>query len=65
VNQAKGSLTEEMHNVLKEARGFIHKYSYFGPTGKQDLEWTLAQMTEAPNTWEDFVKANEPWFLNA
>jgi hypothetical protein len=65
VNQAKGNLTKEMHKVLKESRGLISKYSYFGPNGRQDLEWTLAQMTETPNIWEDFVRANEPWFPNA
>ena len=65
VNQGKSNLTEEMRKVLKESRGLISKYSYFGPTGKKDLDWTLAQMTDAPTSWEEFVRANEPWFPTA
>lgn len=57
-----GALSPEMVNSMKESTGLISDYSYYGPTGKKDLEWTLAQMQEEPTSWEDFVKANEPWF---
>lgn len=57
-----GALSPEMVKSLKESTGLISDYSYYGPTGKKDLEWTLAQMQEEPTSWEDFVKANEPWF---
>lgn len=57
-----GTLTAEMQRELKKSAGLMSDFSYFGPTGKNDLEWTLKQMTEKPTMWEDFVKANEPWF---
>ena len=57
-----GALSPEMVTSLKESTGLISDYSYYGPTGKGDLEWTLAQMLEEPRSWEEFVEANEPWF---
>lgn len=57
-----GSLSPEMVTSLKESTGLISDYSYYGPTGKKGLEWTLAQMQEAPTSWRIFVEANEPWF---
>jgi hypothetical protein len=57
----KTNLTEEMREQLKKALGLMDIYSYFGPTGKKDLEWTLAQMDEKPTSWEDFLKVNGPW----
>lgn len=56
------ALTEDMHKQVKKNRGFIDDWGYFGPTGKTDLEWTLAQMAEKPTSWEDFLRNNEPWF---
>jgi len=61
-DQAKDNLTAEMRRELKKSVGLINDYYYFGPTGRDDLKWTLVQLKEAPNTWERFVKANEPWF---
>ncbi|TVY28036.1 NmrA-like family domain-containing protein [Lachnellula hyalina] len=61
-DQARGNLTAEMQRKLKKSVGLIDDYSYFGPTGREDLKWTLDQLTDAPNTWESFVNANEPWF---
>ncbi|KAL8953918.1 MAG: hypothetical protein Q9222_000205 [Ikaeria aurantiellina] len=52
----------EVSKVMKNSAGLIDEYVYYGPTGKQDLEWTLAQVKDQPNTWETFVNANEPWF---
>ena len=60
-----GALTPEMVESLKESNGLIGDYSYYGPTGKKDLEWTLAQMNEEVTSWEEFVRANEPWFEDA
>ena len=60
-----GALTPEMVKASKEMGGLISDYSYYGPTGKKDLEWTLAQMNEEVKSWEDFVRANEPWFEDA
>lgn len=57
-----GALSPEMVTSLKESTGLSSDYSYYGPTGKKGLEWTLAQMQEERTSWEDFVKANEPWF---
>jgi hypothetical protein len=54
------TLSEEQRSALKKSKGLITKYSYFGATGKKDLEWTLEQMIEKPTTWEEFVKKNEP-----
>lgn len=58
----QGALTEEMQQQLKKSLGLINIWGYFGPTGKKDLEWTLAQITEKPTSWEEFVKNNRPWF---
>ena len=60
-----GALTPEMVEALKEMTGLLDDYSYYGPTGKKDLEWTLAQLNEELTSWEDFVRANEPWFEDA
>ncbi|KAL8873327.1 MAG: hypothetical protein Q9174_001186 [Haloplaca sp. 1 TL-2023] len=52
----------EAAKMLKQGEGLIEKYDYYGPTAREDLEWTLKQLDEPPTVWEDFVKANEPWF---
>ena len=53
------ALPPEMVEGLK---GLINDCAYYGPTGVKDLEWVLAQMDDVPTSWEDFVKANGPWF---
>ena len=58
------ALSPEMVQSLKESAGLMSDYLYYGPTGKRDLEWTLAQMQEKPTGWDEFVEANEPWFEN-
>lgn len=60
-----GGLSPEMVRSLKESSGLISDYSYYGPTGEKDLQWTLAQMKEETTSWEDFVEENEPWFEDA
>ena len=55
-------MTPKMAEALKEGAGLINEYSYFGPTGKKSLEWTLAQVEDPPTSWETLVRANEPWF---
>ncbi|KAL8989027.1 MAG: hypothetical protein Q9169_008454 [Polycauliona sp. 2 TL-2023] len=52
----------ELLEMLKEAAGLIEDYKYYGPTGQEDLDWTLAQMDDPATTWEEFVEKNEPWF---
>ncbi len=49
-----------MHQQLKKNLGLIDLMGYFGPTGRKDLEWTLAQMEEKPKAWEDFLRENGP-----
>ncbi|KAL8786619.1 MAG: hypothetical protein Q9195_008141 [Heterodermia aff. obscurata] len=56
------NMPPEIATALKEMKGFIEDLEYFGPTGKEDLEWTLAQLKDKPTTWESFVEANGPWF---
>jgi hypothetical protein len=53
-----------MKKGLKKKDRASEEFSYFGPTGRKDLEWTLKQMmgNEKPTTWEEFVRKNEPWF---
>lgn len=58
---ADSTLPDAQKLQLKESLG-LTDYGYFGPTGAKDLEWTLAQMTDVPTTWEEFVKKHEPWF---
>jgi hypothetical protein len=61
---ANENLTCEMKEGLKGKERPSEEFSYFGPTGRKDLEWTLKQMIgdEKPTTWEEFVRKNEPWF---
>lgn len=65
LEKKQGTLTEEMHQQLKKSRGLINVWGYFGPKGKDHLQWTLAQLEEKPKTWEDFVRDNGPWFGDA
>ncbi|OBT45176.1 hypothetical protein VE00_04284 [Pseudogymnoascus sp. WSF 3629] len=60
-----GGFTPEMRAELKKSAGLMDDYSYYGSTGKEDLEWTLAQVKDKLTTWEEFVQANEPWFEGA
>lgn len=59
--EAFNHLPEELKEAMKEAEG-MGKFGYYGPKGREDLQWTLEQVGEKLNTFEDFVKANEPWF---
>ena len=59
---AWGNMSPAELEVLEEAAGLISEYECYGPTGQEDLDWTLAQMDDAVTTWEKFVKDNEPWF---
>ena len=52
----------EIVKTLEEIQGFMEDMEYYGPTGREDLEWTLAQLKDKPTTWEEFVEANGPWF---
>ena len=56
------AMPPEIVEVLKEIKGFMEEMELFGPTGRKDLEWTLAQLKDKPTTWESFVEANGPWF---
>ena len=60
----EGPLAPETVKLLDDTMngGLMEDYGLFGPTGRSDLEWTLKQMDDVPTTWEEFVKANEPWF---
>ncbi|KAF8859641.1 NmrA-domain-containing protein [Acephala macrosclerotiorum] len=40
--EKQGTLTDDMHQQLKKSLGLINVWGYFGPSGKEDLEWTLA-----------------------
>ena len=61
---AQGNLTEEMKSELRGSVGLIDEYSYFGPRGKEGMEWTLKQMKggDEPTSWENFVLRSGPWF---
>ncbi|KAL8861544.1 MAG: hypothetical protein Q9178_002068 [Gyalolechia marmorata] len=56
------NIPPEIMGVLKDSSGLIEDYRYYGPSGQEELEWTLAQMDDPPTTWAKFVEANEPWF---
>jgi hypothetical protein len=56
------ALPLEMVADMKKGADQMNIYSYFGPTGPADLEWTQVQLKDKLTTWEEFVKANEPWF---
>ncbi|KAL8687959.1 MAG: hypothetical protein Q9218_006010 [Villophora microphyllina] len=65
IQAGKGStgleLPPEIEKVLQESSGLMEEYKFYGPTGAEDVEWTLAQMDDPPTTFESFVRANEPW----
>jgi len=55
-------LSEEQKKETTNARDLIIEFGYFGPSGRDDLAWTLEQLMEKPTTWEEFVRDHEPWF---
>ncbi|KAI0376649.1 hypothetical protein F5Y04DRAFT_292477 [Hypomontagnella monticulosa] len=55
------TLSEAQREELKGTSA-LADYGYYGPTGTDDLAWTLEQVTEKLRTWEEFVRDNEPWF---
>ncbi|KAF4964238.1 hypothetical protein FSARC_7792 [Fusarium sarcochroum] len=44
------------------ATAHINQYGYFGPSGKDNLSWTISRLTEQLTSWEDFVREHQPWF---
>ncbi|KAK3166644.1 hypothetical protein OEA41_009769 [Lepraria neglecta] len=58
----KVSLPPEMMRILKDSLGLIKDYEYYGPTGEREVQWTLEQIEGKASTWEEFVRAKEPWF---
>ncbi|KAK8084624.1 hypothetical protein PG997_005895 [Apiospora hydei] len=55
--------TEEQKKMIKDASTLMTKYEYYGSTGDDDLAWTLAQLTDRPVTWEEFLQDHRPLFL--
>lgn len=55
-------LPAEVRNMLKKISGLITAYEYFGPKGQADLDWTLAQLSDQPTSWKQFVEDHQPWF---
>ncbi|KAI1756247.1 hypothetical protein F4782DRAFT_537999 [Xylaria castorea] len=55
-------LSEEQKKEVGAA-GLLAEYGYYGPTGNDDLAWTLKQINGKLRTWKEFVRENEPWFL--
>lgn len=55
------TLSEEAKRELKKSES-SSEFQYYGPAGKEDLEWTLDQLTESLTSWEKFVGDHEPWF---
>ena len=51
----------EIVRAAKEVSGLMTDLQYYGPTGPEDLEWTLAQLRDEPTSWECFVENNGPW----
>ncbi|KAH8698471.1 NmrA-like family-domain-containing protein [Talaromyces proteolyticus] len=47
---------------VSQAPTMLSEWSYYGPTGQKDLEWTLEQVDEKLTTWREFLEANGPWF---
>lgn len=62
---AGANLPKNMQEDLKGNLGDNDEWSYFGPTEKENLKWTLGQMFEKPGTWEEFLKRHAPWFGEA
>lgn len=56
------AFTPEMQEMLAHAAGLMTDYEYYGPSGREDLRWTLEQVSDGLTTWETFVQREEPWF---
>ncbi|KEZ45871.1 hypothetical protein SAPIO_CDS1236 [Scedosporium apiospermum] len=58
---SSGSFMED--NVIRP-NPFLTDTGYYGPTGRAELEWLHSQLDPADKltTWEEYVKANGPWF---
>lgn len=57
------TLTEEQRKEVKNSSDSLLEYGYFGPTGENDVAWTIDQLSDKKlRTWEEFVRDNEPWF---
>ncbi|KAF7559803.1 hypothetical protein G7046_g4360 [Stylonectria norvegica] len=54
-------LSAEEGGQLKRAGNSMTEYGYYGPTGQDDLAWTLDQVSGKLGTWEEFVVDNQPW----
>lgn len=56
-------LTDDpMKQSLARPPVLFTKWGYYGPTGEEDLKWTLAQMDEKPKNLKQFFEENGPWF---
>ncbi|KAL8719780.1 MAG: hypothetical protein Q9181_008021, partial [Wetmoreana brouardii] len=62
VSASSQALPPKAAEMLKAGAGLIEKFRMYGLTAEKDLEWTVAQLDDPLTSWEDFVKANEPWF---
>ena len=58
-NSAYPGLTDQMKEVMKEASDLMRDCEYYGPTGREGLKWTLAQMDDKLITFESYVKRVE------
>ncbi|KAI1424194.1 hypothetical protein F5Y12DRAFT_465645 [Xylaria sp. FL1777] len=55
-------LSEEQKKEAKTT-ALLDEYGYYGPTGDDDLAWTIKQVNGRLRTWDEFLRDNEPWFL--
>jgi uncharacterized protein YbjT (DUF2867 family) len=62
-NEAEQFITHPMQREVLRPGPLFVKYGYFGPSGPQDLDWTISQLEPADTltTWEDFLVQNGPW----
>ena len=61
-SEVLSSLPAHVRNARAEVTGLITEYAYYGAGGSEQLDLTLAQMEERPRGWEEFVRAEGPWF---
>jgi hypothetical protein len=55
-------ISDPIKQVMAQPGLFLTKWGYFGPSGHQDLDWTLSQMSvnEKLTKWEEFLTKYSP-----
>jgi uncharacterized protein YbjT (DUF2867 family) len=54
--------SDPVQQSFSRPNSLLTEWAYFGPTGEEDLRWTLEQLDEKLTTWKEFLESSGPWF---